>query len=85
MSLNRKDRLRLIGFDQTFDPNVIGQCINEFYDTTSIHPEDYYGSTEFKLKGYPFYSSGAEAINTRRLIVKVLVSHHCMHIKIISF
>ena len=82
MSLNRKDRLRLIGFDESFDPSIIGQCINEFYDTVnsdlSIQPQSYHGSTEFKLKGYPFHSSGKEAIETRRLIIKVLVSPYLL-------
>ena len=74
MSFNRHDRLRLIGFDSSFDPNIIGQCINQHYQSASIQPQNYCGATEFKLKGYPFHCSGMEAIKTRRLIVKVLVS-----------
>ena len=74
VSFNRQDRLRLIGFDSSFDPNIIGQCINQHYQSASIRPQNYYGATEFKLKGHPFHCSGMEAIKTRRLIVKVLVS-----------
>ena len=74
VSFNRQDRLRLIGFDSSFDPNIIGQCINQHYQSSSIQPQNYCGATEFKLKGYPFHCSGMEAIKTRRLIVKVLVS-----------
>ena len=74
VSFNRQDRLRLIGFDSSFDPNIIGQCINQHYQSASIQPQNYCGATEFKLKGYPFHCSGMEAIKTRRLIVKVLVS-----------
>ena len=75
MSFNRKDRLRLIGFDSSFDPNIIGQCINQCYQSEPIQPQNYCGATEFKLKGYPFYTHNTmEAIKTRRLIVKVLVS-----------
>ena len=72
--MNRQDRLRLIGFDARFDPNIIGQCINQNYQSAPLQPQDYYGSTEFKLQGYPFHCSGLDAIRTRRLIVKVLVS-----------
>ena len=74
VSFNRQDRLRLIGFDSSFDPNIIGQCINQHYQSASIQSQNYCGATEFKLKGYPFHCSGMEAIKTRRLIVKVLVS-----------
>ena len=73
VSFNRQDRLRLIGFDSSFDPNIIGQCINQHYQS-AINQYNYCGATEFKLKGYPFHCSGMEAIKTRRLIVKVLVS-----------
>ena len=70
--MNRQDRLRLIGFDGTFDPNIIGQCINQYYQSTPLQPRDYYGSTEFKLEGYPFHCTGKDAIRTRRLLIKVL-------------
>ena len=69
ISLNRTDRLRLIGFDENFDSNIIRDCLGEIQNV-----RDYHGSVEFKLKGHPFHCSGKEAVKTRRTINKVLVS-----------
>ena len=73
VSFNREDRLRLIDFDKSFDYNIIKNCIN----SCQISIQDirnYHGSTEFKLQGTPFYCSGWEAVQTRRLIIRIFVS-----------
>ena len=73
ISLNRTDRIRMIGFDSTFEPSLIGQCIKESFQEEAPSYKEYYGAPEFKLQGNPFHCSGQEAIKTRRLISKMLV------------
>ena len=76
LSLNRQDRLRLIGFnDSTSVKDGVKQCILANYQSEEPEIQDYYGAYEFKLQGYPFHCSGTSAIKTRRLIAKVLVSY----------
>lgn len=72
VSMNRNDRLRLIGFDN--DYQAVQQCINDFYQrrNNAIKARAYHGSTEFKLPGYPFHCSGSEAIKTRRLVNRLI-------------
>ncbi len=68
ISMNRTDRVRLIGFmNNDSDSQAIGRCINNPHEC-----RDYHGSIEFKLKGTPFHCSGHEAIKTRKLLNRIL-------------
>ena len=75
LSLNRQDRLRLIGFnDSSSVKDGALQCILANYQSEEPEIQNYYSAHEFKLQGYPFHCSGTSAIKTRRLIAKMLVS-----------
>ena len=71
LSLNRKDRIRLIKFGDEVKASV-QQCIEENHKTTDVEEKDYHGAVEYKLKGSPFAASGMEAIATRRLLCRLL-------------
>ena len=72
LSLNRTDRLRLINFES--DPEVVEAVAQSLKKTNGNQPDikDYHGTTEFKVKGKPFFSSGYESIKCREMIVGVL-------------
>ena len=72
LSLNRTDRLRLINF--TNDPGIVEAVSKSLKETNGHQPDlkNYYGSTEFKVSGTPFYSSGYESIASREMIAAVL-------------
>ena len=72
LSLNRTDRLRLINFN---DGTGLIEAVAQNLKETNGHIPDlknYYGSTEFKVSGTPFYSSGYESIASREMIAGVL-------------
>ncbi len=71
LSFNRSDRIRLINFGRGV-ADLVRTIILRFYQTKEPDVRDYYGATEFKLKGYPFLASGSEAIQTRQLICRLL-------------
>ena len=71
LSLNRNDRIRLLHFNRHI-ATVVKTVILRFYQTKAPDERDYYGALEYKLKGYPFASSGSEAIATRQLICRIL-------------
>ena len=71
ISLNRNDRIRLVNFDNGVK-DVVRATILRFFQTKEPEVRDYFGAIEFKLKGYPFASSGSEAIATRQLICRLL-------------
>ncbi len=71
LSLNRHDRLRLINFDHDV-ALAVKNAILRFHQTKDPEERDYYGAWEFKVKGHPFASSGAEAVAARQLICRVL-------------
>ena len=72
LSLNRTDRLRLINFAN--DPRIVLAVAESLKETNGYEPDlkNYYGSTEFKVSGTPFYSSGYESIASREMIAGVL-------------
>ena len=71
VSLNRSDRLRLINFDPEVAA-LVNETLTRFYQSDPLSVKDYHGSTEFKLKGYPFSCEGEESIQTRKLICRLL-------------
>jgi len=71
ISLNRTDRLRLINFEPEMN-QIVKNVITTFYQPTPPPMGDYHGSTEFKLEGIPFCSSGHQSIRTRQLICGLL-------------
>ena len=72
LSLNRTDRLRLINFRN--EQNIVEAVAQSLKETNGRQPDikNYYGSTEFKVSGTPFYASGYESIASREMIVGVL-------------
>ena len=72
LSLNRTDRLRLINFSD--GRGLIESVAQNLKETNGQIPDrkNYYGSTEFKVSGTPFYSSGYESIASREMIAGVL-------------
>ena len=71
--MNRKDRLRLIDFQNESVNNAIRGCLNDTYDNQDISTREGGGAFEFKLPGEPFHCIGDEAVNTRICMVKMLV------------
>lgn len=71
LSLNRSDRIRLINFDRRIAA-LVKTVIMRFFQTKEPEEREYCGTMEFKLKGYPFLSSGSEAVATRQLICRIL-------------
>jgi len=71
VSLNRSDRLRLLNFDSEVE-TLVSETITMFYQSEQPPVRDYHGSTEFKLKGFPFSCKGEESIQTRKLICRLL-------------
>ena len=71
ISLNRLDRIRLINFEPEMN-QIVNKVITTFYQETPPPVRDYHGSTEFKLNGSPFCSSGHGSIRTRQLICGLL-------------
>ena len=51
---------------------AVRDCVNNFWYLRLLKQREYHGTTEFKLKGYPFLSSGSEAVATRQLICRIL-------------
>jgi hypothetical protein len=70
ISLNRTDRLRLINFEPQVT-QIVNETILKFYQTTPPEIKDYFGSTEFKLKGNPFHCTGEESVLTRQLFCRI--------------
>lgn len=72
ISLNERDRIRLIGLPL--------EVINEMRSTITKcwgpvqNEKDYYGTYEFKLKGYPWHGQGEDAVYSRRLLAGVLTT-----------
>ena len=73
LSLNGKDRLRLINFENNSE--IIQAMIRSLTQTTGLQPtmKYHYGSTEFKVSGEPFYTySGHESIRCREMIADTI-------------
>ena len=68
ISLNRKDRMRLINCRDMAE-SIRRAIIRNGNEIES--EEDVYGSWEFKLSGKPWKSCGAEAVRSKRLICRV--------------
>lgn len=71
ISLNKHDTLRLIGI-----PDSLVSAVRDTIKTSwsrGIQAESrYFGSWEFKLHGNPWWASGAEAVDSRYLVLKLI-------------
>lgn len=70
ITMNMGDRLRLLAC-----PPEIIPLIRESIQTSWGKVQDerpYNGSHEFKLKGYPWYGQGDDAVSSRRLLASIL-------------
>jgi len=74
LSLNRSDRVRLINFDPELIQAIRNVVLN-FHQTKEPETRNYYGAYEFKLKGYPFSSTGNESVAARQLVCKLLEAY----------
>jgi hypothetical protein len=72
ISLNRTDRVRLIGVDENVI-EAVRQTIISNWKGGEPETRDYFGAFEFKLRGTPFCCSGYDAVAARRLIAKIMV------------
>ncbi|KAG4071485.1 hypothetical protein HA402_011639 [Bradysia odoriphaga] len=70
ISLNRNDRIRLIGLPVDVI-NAIRTAITSSWGPLQ-NEEDYHGAYEFKLKGYPWCGQSDDAVYCRRLLAAVL-------------
>jgi hypothetical protein len=73
LSLNSSDRIRLIDCPQEV-VDTVGLCINDYWPGGIQDSRRYERCIEYKLKGYPWYSEGDDAINSRFLITLILQS-----------
>ncbi|KAL0953144.1 hypothetical protein HGRIS_004412 [Hohenbuehelia grisea] len=71
LSLNSYDRLRLIRFSQ-HDIGVVRAAVQQAWPRGIQDERNYYGSHEFKLRGYPWSGQADEAVPSRQLILTVL-------------
>ena len=69
LSLNRHDRLRLINFGSAARA-AVRLAILRFHQTKEPEERGYHGAFEFKVKGYPFASSGSEGVAARQLVCR---------------
>ncbi len=70
ITMNMGDRLRLLACPAEVIP-LIRECIQASWG--KIQDErPYNGSHEFKLKGYPWYGQGNDAVASRRLLAAIL-------------
>ena len=78
ITFNVNDVLRLIGLPESLVP-VIQSTIQSAWSKGIQQESHYAGSYQFKLKGCPWWASGNEAVESRRLIVmklmEVLLAH----------
>jgi hypothetical protein len=72
LSLNRANRLRLINFSN--NPGIVEAVTQSLKKTNGHRPtvKNYHGSTEFKVSGKPFCSTGYESIACREMITGLL-------------
>jgi len=72
ISFNQQDRVRLIGLPLT----VVGEMRNTItnYWGPIQSEKDYFGTHEFKLKGYPWVGQGEDAVSSRRLLAGILTT-----------
>ncbi len=71
LSLSRHDRIRLLNFGSE-SLAAVRLAILNFYQTKEPEERNYYGSFEFKVRGYPFASSGSESVSARQLVCRLL-------------
>ena len=83
LSPNRTDRLRLINFEP-WVAQIVNETIMKFFQTSPPAINDYHGSTEFTLKGNPFYCSGDEAVLTRELFCRIFEALSSIGWKVIT-
>lgn len=77
MSMHSSDDLRFL----RFPPEVVDQCRNTVLSVwrRGIQKEGMYGNShEFKLSGYPWLSTGSDAMDARRLLPALLGTLHSM-------
>ena len=65
--MSRYDRLRLLQVPTTVTP-VIKDCISQHWYLQLLKQREYYGTTEFKLGGSPWWADGNDAIESRYFI-----------------
>uniref|UniRef100_A0A0N5AJN9 Myotubularin phosphatase domain-containing protein n=1 Tax=Syphacia muris TaxID=451379 RepID=A0A0N5AJN9_9BILA len=78
MSLNKNDRIRLIGApDEVIQ--VVGKCISEYWcnGIQKAEPKEQGIYYEYKLGGFPWLSYGPEAVGSRYLITMILERMVC--------
>ena len=72
--LSRTDRLRLVNF-----PNHINEIISKFvadfgWSIQKVSPQKHHPRAyEIKLEGYPWWTSGSDAVRSKMLIMKMMV------------
>ena len=73
ISLNRHDRLRLIGIPDSL-VSAVRDTIQSCWLRGIQEESRYFKSWEFKLRGNPWWASGEEAVDSRYLILKLIES-----------
>lgn len=73
ISFNKTDRIRIIGSVQ---PEIILRCVRHAIDSQwggeIQNGRNYFGSFEFKLKGKPWHSVGADGVRARKLLCQMI-------------
>ena len=70
--MNESDKLRLIGGDKNFLADSIRSAIVNGWPHGIKNEKNYYDSLQFKLKGNPFESYGADYIQTAIMLTYIL-------------
>ena len=71
ISFNSNDLLRLIGAPDTM-VSTVRSTIQSFWHKGIQEEKRYAESWQFKLKGYPWWASGEEAVESRFLVMKLM-------------
>ena len=72
VSLSRNDRLRIINANEQV-VGIIRGTIMQYWSEIQ-HEENHFGSVEFKLKGYPWYSRGEQGLPSITLLCQIFTN-----------
>ena len=74
--LSREDRLRLLNFPKDMHEVVHKTIVDFGWEIQSVSPGKYdiQQCYEFKLKGWPWWTSGKKGVKSRVLIMKVILA-----------
>lgn len=71
ISFNRTDRVRFIGLPPDLTNSLLN-CVRSTWSRGIQQQSDYHGAVELKLAGNPWWASGTETVDARKLVLHLL-------------